>query len=88
MLTKENNALLTEVGRGTPAGTLLRCYWHPVAFMEELTEETPTVFVRILGEDLVLFRDKSGNVGASAVGRGWTGAGGTSCVTTRRSGNC
>jgi 5,5'-dehydrodivanillate O-demethylase len=41
----------------------LRRYWHPVAIARELTDAQPTMFVRILGEDLVLFKDKSGNVG-------------------------
>jgi phenylpropionate dioxygenase-like ring-hydroxylating dioxygenase large terminal subunit len=63
MLTEEENDLLTRIGPGTPAGELLRRYWHPVAVINELTEETPTRFVRILGEDLVLFRDKRGRVG-------------------------
>jgi 5,5'-dehydrodivanillate O-demethylase oxygenase subunit len=63
MLTKEENELLTRVGPGQPAGELLRRYWHPVAFVDEISYETPTKFVRILGENLVLFRDKSGNVG-------------------------
>lgn len=66
MLTKEENEFLTRVGPGTPAGALLRRYWHPVAFVRELTDENPTLFVRMLGEDLVLFRDKSGNVGLLA----------------------
>jgi len=63
MLTQEENELLTRVGPGTPAGELLRRYWHPVAVAQELTAENPTRFVRILGEDLVLFRDKKGRVG-------------------------
>src|SRR3954470_16860081 len=63
MLTKEDNELYIRVGPGTPAGELLRRYWHPVAVARELTDEEPTKFVRILGEDLVLFKDKSGNVG-------------------------
>lgn len=63
MLTKEENELFTRVGPGTPAGELLRRYWHPVAVAKELTDENPTKFVRILGEDLVLFRDKKGRVG-------------------------
>lgn len=58
-LTKEQNQLLTQVGRGTPSGELLRRYWHPIAIARELTEESPTRFVRVLGEDLVLFQDKS-----------------------------
>jgi len=63
MLTGEENEALTRVGPGTPAGELLRRYWHPVAVAAELTEENPTKFVRILGENLVLFRNKRGNVG-------------------------
>ena len=63
MLTPEQNKLLTQVDRGTPAGELLRRYWHPIAVAQELTDASPTKFVRVLGEDLVLFKDKSGNVG-------------------------
>ncbi|MGH7847413.1 MAG: Rieske 2Fe-2S domain-containing protein [Candidatus Binatia bacterium] len=63
MVTKEENEMLTRVGPGTPAGELLRRYWLPVAVAQELTEEKPTHFVRVLGENLVLFRDKSGRVG-------------------------
>ena len=36
MLTKEENELLTRVGPGTPAGEMLRRYWHPIAFVQEL----------------------------------------------------
>ncbi|MEA2640597.1 MAG: 5,5-dehydrodivanillate O-demethylase oxygenase subunit, partial [Chloroflexota bacterium] len=63
MLTKEENELLTRFGPGMPMGDLLRRYWHPVAFTRDLTDEQPTQFVRIMGEDLVLFKDKRGNVG-------------------------
>ena len=63
MLTKEENERLTRVGPGTPGGNFLRRYWFPIAVAAELTEEKPTQFIRILGEDLVLFRDKSGRVG-------------------------
>ncbi len=66
MLTKEENELLVRVGPGTPAGELLRRYWHPVAVRQDLTDEQPTKFVRLLGEDLVLFRDRSGRVGLLA----------------------
>src|SRR5438045_6462808 len=62
-LTREENERLTRVGPGTPACELLRRYWHPVAIARELTDEQPTKFIRILGEDLVLFKDKSGNAG-------------------------
>src|SRR5205809_502243 len=63
MLTAEENELLTRIGPGTPAGNLLRRYWYPFAPAPELSESRPTRFVRLLGEDLVLFRDKSGNIG-------------------------
>jgi len=63
MLSQEENEILTRVGAGTPAGELLRRYWHPIAIAGELTDQNPVKFVRILGEDLVLFRDKKQNVG-------------------------
>ena len=66
MLTKEQNDMLTQVGPGTPGGELLRRYWHPISIAAELTAEQPTKYVRILGEDLVLFKDKSGNAGLLA----------------------
>jgi 5,5'-dehydrodivanillate O-demethylase oxygenase subunit len=66
MLTHEENELLVHVGPGQPAGELLRRYWHPVAPACDLTPEEPTRFVRILGEDLVLFRDTQGRVGLLA----------------------
>ena len=55
------DAELTHVGPGTPGGEYLRRYWQPVAMSEELGD-LPRV-VRILGEDLVLFRDGSGRPG-------------------------
>lgn len=66
MLTRDENEMLTRVGPGTPGGELLRRYWFPVAVASELKEEHPTKFVRILGEDLVLFKDKGGRVGLIA----------------------
>ena len=66
MLSQEENDFLTRVGPGTPAGEFLRRYWHVVAYVQELTEESPTRFVRLLGEDLVLFLDKAGRVGLLA----------------------
>ena len=62
MLTKEVNEKLTKVGPGTPMGNLMRRYWHPVAASVEL-EENPVKKVRLLGEDLVLYQDRSGNLG-------------------------
>ena len=52
---------LVEVGAGTPSGELLRRYWHPVATSTEVT--TRPQEVRILGEDLILYRDRSGTPG-------------------------
>ena len=52
---------LTRVGRGTPGGEYLRRFWQPVAFVQELSD-LPTK-VRVLGEDLVLFRDGRGKIG-------------------------
>src|SRR2546428_10084921 len=66
LLAPEENERLTQVGPGTDGGNLLRRYWHPVAGLHELTDENPTKFVRLLGEDLVLFRDRSGRVGLLA----------------------
>ncbi len=59
--TGASNELLTRVGPGTPAGELLRRYWQPVAMTSELGERPR--LIRIMGEDLVLFRDKSGRIG-------------------------
>ena len=52
---------LTQVGPGTPCGEYLRRFWQPVAFARDLTA-TPRR-VRILGEDLVVFRDRGGQIG-------------------------
>ena len=56
MATQAENDLLTRVGPGTPAGELLRRYWHPVAVAGELSEEKPVKAVTLLGEKLVVFR--------------------------------
>ncbi len=66
MLTKEENVLLTSVGRGTPGGELLRRYWMPIACTGELTEQKPIKAARLLGEDLVVYRDKSERYGVVA----------------------
>jgi len=63
MMTQEENELLTRTGRGTPGGELLRRYWQPVALSEELLAEAAPLGVKILGEELVLFRDDKGRAG-------------------------
>src|SRR5581483_10407952 len=65
MLTQEENERLSRVGPGTPVGTLLRRYWHPVAPTADLDQD-PVRPVRLLGEDLVLYRDESGKLGLVA----------------------
>jgi 5,5'-dehydrodivanillate O-demethylase len=62
MVSDEQNRVLTEVGPGTPGGELMRRYWHPIAALSEL-DDRPTKRVRVLGEDLVLYKDASGNLG-------------------------
>ena len=63
MLTREENEMLTRVGRGTPAGEMLRRYWMPVACAGELTDEKPIKAFRLLGEDLVVYRDRKRRYG-------------------------
>ena len=63
MLTREENELLTRVGPGTPGGELLRRYWQPLLPSVMLTVEKPIREVRILGEDLTVYRDTKGNYG-------------------------
>ena len=62
MLSVQENEELTQVGPGTPMGELMRRYWHPIAAAGELIDR-PTKPVRLLGEDLVLYRDRSGTLG-------------------------
>src|SRR3954467_12698907 len=58
MISAEQNELMTRIGPGTPAGALLRNYWQPVALAEELQGNRPVKAVRLLGEDLVLFKNQ------------------------------
>ena len=64
MLTQEQNKLLTRVGPGTPMGEVMRRYWIPALLDWELPEpDCPPVRLRLLGEDMVAFRDTSGRLG-------------------------
>lgn len=64
MLSHEENDLLTRVGPGTAMGRLMRCYWIPALLSEEIpAPDCAPVRMRLLGEDLVAFRDSSGRVG-------------------------
>lgn len=55
------NQLLTSVGSGTPAGELMRRYWLPVGISADVKDQPQ--YVRVLGEDLVLFRTPGGDIG-------------------------
>ena len=64
MLTPEENDLLCRVEGDAPMGRLMRRYWLPACMSEEVAQaDGAPVRVRILGEDLVAFRDSSGRVG-------------------------
>ena len=65
MLTARENELLTRIGPGTPMGALQRRYWHPVASVPEMQDRW-TKRVRLLSEDLILFKDRSGTFGLIA----------------------
>ncbi|MEE8519601.1 MAG: hypothetical protein V3S98_10800, partial [Dehalococcoidia bacterium] len=62
MLTQEVNDRYTLVGPGTPTGELMRRYWHPIAAVSQLNDVS-TKKIRLLGEDLILFKDRSGTFG-------------------------
>jgi phthalate 4,5-dioxygenase len=64
VLPPDENELLTRVGPGTAMGALMRRYWIPAAFSHQIAKpDGPPVRVRLLGENLVLFRDTQGRVG-------------------------
>ena len=64
MLSAGDNERLTKVGAGTPMGELMRRYWMPAAFCEQIARpDGPPLRVRLLGEDLVAFRTTTGRVG-------------------------
>jgi 5,5'-dehydrodivanillate O-demethylase oxygenase subunit len=65
MISAKLNDTLTRVGRGTPGGELLRRYWHPI-YPDVLLRENPVRKVRILGENLTLYRDRGGKLGLLA----------------------
>src|SRR5271165_5518914 len=64
MLTSEENQRLTITNPGTPAGEYFRRYWLPALLSEEVAaSDGPPVRVRLLGEDLLAFRDTEGRIG-------------------------
>ena len=63
MLSREDNERLVRVGPGTPMGALMRLYWMPFLLARDLLADGQPHRVRLLGEDLVAFRDSSGRCG-------------------------
>ena len=63
MMSQEANDLITRTGRKDPCGKLMRMYWQPAALVDELQGERPVKAVKLLGENLVLFRDEQGRYG-------------------------
>ena len=63
MLTPRDNELLTRVGPGTALGSLMRRYWLPALPSADLEADGRPMRVRLLSQDLVVFRDSRGSVG-------------------------
>ncbi|MDA0240105.1 MAG: Rieske 2Fe-2S domain-containing protein [Proteobacteria bacterium] len=63
MLSKKQNDLLTQTGPGTPGGNLLRSYWQPIATDDKMPPGGDPLPIRIMSEDLVLFRDPDDRLG-------------------------
>ena len=64
ILSKEENELVCRIGPGTPMGATMRRYWLPALLVRELPEpDCAPIRVRLLGEDLVAFRDTNGAAG-------------------------
>jgi phenylpropionate dioxygenase-like ring-hydroxylating dioxygenase large terminal subunit len=95
MLSREENELLTRIGPGTAMGETMRRYWIPALLVSEIAEPNgPPVRVRLLGEDLVAFRDSHGRIGLLdeycpiAAPRCFSGATrGAGCVASTTAGN-
>src|SRR3569833_750407 len=62
MLTQARNDMLTRDGPGTEMGEFLRRYWQPIGGASEL-EKNPIKPIRLMGENLVLYKDQSGTFG-------------------------
>ncbi len=62
-MSQSEYELLTQTDAGTPCGDLMRRYWQPAALSRELPPGGAPLPVRLLGEDLVLFRDDEGRPG-------------------------
>ena len=63
MLSAEQNDRIPRTGPDAPAGALLRRYWQPAALVDELSGNRPVKPVKLMGENLVIFRDERGRYG-------------------------
>ena len=64
MLSVEDNAMITQVGPGTPVGELFRRFWLPALLSSELPEpDCEPVRLVLMGEELIVFRDSHGRIG-------------------------
>ena len=63
MMSQEQNDLITRIGPKAACGKLMRMYWQPAALVDELQGSRAVRPVKLLGENLVLFRDEQGRVG-------------------------
>jgi phenylpropionate dioxygenase-like ring-hydroxylating dioxygenase large terminal subunit len=63
MMSEEQNGLITRTGPKDPCGELMRMYWQPAALLDELHGPRPLRPVKLLGENLVLFRSENGGFG-------------------------
>ena len=64
MLSREENDMLTQTGKGTPMGELFRRFWMPACLSEEIpSADCPPARVKLLGENLIAFRDSDGTPG-------------------------
>jgi nitrite reductase/ring-hydroxylating ferredoxin subunit len=63
MFSHDDRLLLGQTTPKTEMGALIRQYWQPIALASDLTDADPVREVRVLSEDVVLFRDKSGRLG-------------------------
>jgi len=66
MLSAADNEIMCRVGPGTAMGEVMRCYWLPLLYSWELKADGEPMRVRLLGENLVAFRDSSGHPGLVA----------------------
>ena len=62
MLSKEQNDLVTQTGPDTPGGKLFRQYWQPIALVADIEDDQP-IALKVMDEELVLFRDEEGKLG-------------------------